>query len=474
MRWERLLTALILEQTQRLFRALRRSLGLGDLEGAKGDLREGYFRAHATGAKWTVLDLLGARKGLRARLEDLERRIGELGIRVEFDDPKVIGRVEGQAQLAGSLLEQAVQAGPPRAVGADARAAAYAVRWGVQQGIADVAEQARAEAGGREVELLKVWVRLASRLEHRAWHDALEGTAIPLSQKFELRGPNGVFLVDRPYDPALPLSEKVHCGHGIRVLLPGPADSLTFRFAADRIEFGEEGDNPPAAPRPSRFRPVGMSIREVITIGRDVPFSGRIALALNAISRTHGASLFPPVLVQAVDRIKGGGLAAYAYREETGAATGIEVLRSGVWDALDVVHEVGHLMDHQVLGEPGLHASSQEDGPLAEVIEAIERTPTVRRLRRALESGVIERSGQVRPANKRILSYLLKPRELFARAYAQYVAITSADPELLRLVGAKRSVPGGELWYPEQWGDEEFEPVAEAIEAILRRKRLTQ
>jgi hypothetical protein len=94
----------------------------------------------------------------------------------------------------------------------------YGTRWAVQQAQADVGQYSSAtNALGEPEELLKTWIRLSARAEHRSWHDALEGKTIPYSQKFKLESPNGMFLVDRPYDPILPLSETMRCGHGLRV-----------------------------------------------------------------------------------------------------------------------------------------------------------------------------------------------------------------------------------------------------------------
>lgn len=477
MRWERLLTALILEQTQRLFRALRRSLGLGDLEGAKGELREGYFRAHATGAKWTVLDLLGARRGLRARLEDLEKRIGELGIRVEFDDPEVIGRVEAQARAAGSLLEQAVRAGLPRAVGADARAAAYAVRWGVQQGIADVAEQARAETGGEEVELLKVWVRLAARVEHRAWHDALEGTAIPLSQKFELRGPKGVFLVDRPYDPALPLSEKVHCGHGIRVILPEEAQSIRLFSGHGNETLFVRRRKPPGlrvrlAKRLFEATPRGalVSTRYTGLEGEGFEVARR---ALGIVDRIHG---LPYSVRQVRFRVNdegawlgGGDVAAYIPDlRQPGSPYGIFLNSDLDYDELDVIHEIGHDLDHNVLGD-GVNYASETSDLLQAWREAALNSLTVTNQRRLFNADFYQ--GKPLDADElEELSWMLATREIFARSYAQWVGMNSADPELLEQLGryVDREFRPVRV-YTRTWPEEEFEPIAKALDELFRK-----
>ena len=70
------------------------------------------------------------------------------------------------------------------------------------------------------------------------------------------------------------------------------------------------------------------------------------------------------------------------------------------------------------------------------------------------------------------LNYLLNPKEMFARAYAQYTAISSGDLELLKQVGGRRS--GKHSRYNRAWEDDEFEPVAAAIEQVLRDLGMTR
>lgn len=184
-------------------------------------LEEAYPRAHRVGALWTLLDLAGKRPRIEASSEALEDVALSVGVELEITNPAVMARIRSQASAARSSLGQrllmAPRAGGESAVAA--RAAAFAARWGVQQGVADAAENSGV-LGGEGVELLKEWLRLAARAERREHHDALNGVVIPYSQPFELRSPRGRYLIDRPYDPKLPLSEKVGCGHGIRVLLP--------------------------------------------------------------------------------------------------------------------------------------------------------------------------------------------------------------------------------------------------------------
>lgn len=85
------------------------------------------------------------------------------------------------------------------------------------------------------------------------------------------------------------------------------------------------------------------------------------------------------------------------------------------------------------------------------------------------------------------LQYLLRPEELWARSYAQYIAIRSGQAQGLtqlrqvQRVGARRAVSATRRYapetdqarprrawaYPHQWTDAEFRPIAEAIDALF-------
>jgi hypothetical protein len=221
------LAALIVQQVASLMERLNAS-STGDL---KGNLRDGYTTAYTAGALWSLLNLVGASAphpsqlpagiNLTKRLEILSGRAG-LEFALTRTEPR--DALERQTKIATGRLEEYRQLTQGQPSAAESRAGVYAVRWGVQQGAGDVGRYSSAVGpDGEPVELLKTWLRLSRRVEHRGWHDALEGKIIPYSEKFKLVGPNGTFLVDRPYDPILPLSETIRCGHGIRADTPDGA-----------------------------------------------------------------------------------------------------------------------------------------------------------------------------------------------------------------------------------------------------------
>jgi hypothetical protein len=67
------------------------------------------------------------------------------------------------------------------------------------------------------------------------------------------------------------------------------------------------------------------------------------------------------------------------------------------------------------------------------------------------------------------VQYLLRPEELFARSYAQFVAVSSRDIRLLAQVGRLQNRRGNEIGYNVQWEDDDFEPLAQALETLFWR-----
>lgn len=151
------------------------------------------------------------------------------------------------------------------------------------------------------------------------------------------------------------------------------------------------------------------------------------------------------------------------------------------YHAIAYAHEIGHVLDHHGLGKPGEFASAS-DPSMKAVMDTLDKSAAVQSLRRILETGLIPEEpypGQYltkfKIANAKFVGYLLEPHEIFARAYSQYIATKSKDPELLaqlaewRKDGKKRP---GKAYHPQQWSDDDFAPIAAAFDAMLAAKGL--
>ena len=161
-----------------------------------------------------------------------------------------------------------------------------------------------------------------------------------------------------------------------------------------------------------------------------------------------------------------------AYVNDDDRAVAIEVNANAQRKQLSLVHEVGHWLDHQMLGV----AMGEQTNPAIvaanlRVMAAIRGTEQFQAWedfvagRRTIpitnpQTGV---TNLFRP-NPRAVRYLMEDREIWARAYAQYISSVSQSPELLEQFADFRSQPGNIRF----WGDEDFAPVAEAIDGLVR------
>lgn len=451
-------------------------------------LTDGYTRAHKGGVLHTLLGFMKVKppkippKPSQATpstvYEALEQVFSEHKLEFELSNPFILEKLAIQAEIATDRLLENQITGAIRAAGAETRAAQFAVRWGVQHGTRDAAENTGFTVDDDPVELLKKWVRLAQRYEHRSHHDALEGTIIPYSQKFKLVTPKKrVFLIHAPYDDLLPLSETFNCGHGIVVTPPenaivtpwtGGITNIPSRYLQRNIS------GMPALSRPTNKVPIGEPVSSFVSIPSGIRYDPARA-AFDLVDQVHGVdelqfiSLFDAKLSPDTP-------AAYAVNGQQ--ALGILVRDKSKVQTVEVLEEIAHMIDHQALGIGQPWGSEQRDSYASELMEMIKQTTPYKRTQsyRAGQIVRLQRDGgyiQSSPLIPRDLEYEKSNKEWFARAYVQYIAVTTGDAALLREIGALRTSIGEEVLYARAWADDEFEPLAREMKRILKQKRWT-
>lgn len=136
-----------------------------------------------------------------------------------------------------------------------------------------------------------------------------------------------------------------------------------------------------------------------------------------------------------------------------------------------LVHEIGHSVDHR-LGGRDFASELGNDERVNAVVDALLKTSAVAKLNEIKETGrsTISANGnstRVR-ANPQYATYLLEKKELFARAYHQYIGLRSnMKPISQALEDAASNNPK----YPLKWSDEEFEPIAQAFDNLFQRDK---
>jgi len=203
---------------------------------------------------------------------------------------------------------------------------------------------------------------------------------------------------------------------------------------------------------PLRQSPVSAAI--------DLQVHGKLAdqvnLALSAIDKVHDDGALNQIPLYETNR------PYYGYLQPLDTPTGtvaeyLAVRASGPWPALTAVHETGHLLDLMAIGGRGNFATVNLDAGMADVLAAAEHTAAIQGLRTQLAA-----TASMDMADH--LKYLLTPWEVWARAYAQFVAERSGVPVLQSQLAAALQAEKFR-----QWTKADFAPINEAIETMFKQ-----
>jgi hypothetical protein len=232
-----------------------------------------------------------------------------------------------------------------------------------------------------------------------------------------------------------------------------------------------------AKARVTLYEPSGQKISDAFIIPKS-PYFDEARRAVKILNGVHGDG--------ALERLKvikdvtleshsdGPGLAAYDRYIDTDEPLGWAVNPKRKWKGIHLFHEVGHALDHQMLGTPLVYASDAKHPELKSWRSAVEQSRLYQGLvaLRDLEFATIRRQGRtvIEPITPATVEYYLRPKELFARSYAHYVASTSGDNVTLRQLAALRGTPDNQLVYNDAWDDDDFESIAQAFEALFFSK----
>lgn len=230
----------------------------------------------------------------------------------------------------------------------------------------------------------------------------------------------------------------------------------TFRIEGPLVE----------TPRPSdRIAPVSdaFDVLEFKQISQHV---------LDKIDSVHSDGALPVIpLTRTTTKESGSayGLYSRTHPDRGDQAVKIALNRKSPHPEFTLAHEIGHFIDHK--GLPGSYMSSEYHPVMEKWRKAVMDSPEIQWLQQ-LSNGssqvVIE--GNVHRIPKDYISYLLRRREIWARSYSQWISMKSGDKKLVDQLkaeinqDAKRQLP-----LPGQWREENFGPIAEAIEELFKQ-----
>jgi len=169
---------------------------------------------------------------------------------------------------------------------------------------------------------------------------------------------------------------------------------------------------------------------------------------LSAIESVHGVGDLPAIDVMP-ESVKGrnGG---FTRNTEDGRAW-ITIGKNGLTPSHTLAHEIGHFLDYYGLGGNGLFGSEANTELMGEWLKAVKNSQALADLKRL-------------KASKATKEYYLSSKEVWARSYAQYITTRSGSAKLGNQLTFNRGFgTKGALWK-----DDDFEPIAKAMDGIFR------
>lgn len=166
-----------------------------------------------------------------------------------------------------------------------------------------------------------------------------------------------------------------------------------------------------------------------------------------------------------------------------GASKDIKVSTKTPHPMMTTAHEVGHFIDHKGIplsegttgrtGGDGWSVNRSTLPSMKRVKDAIANSQAYKELEalKGKEFEVKYTYGDKEytyktKADEKHIRYLQDPKEAWARAYSQYVAVKSGNPTMAKELNEMRNT-SGKVNYTSQWDDDDFKPIEKAIDKMF-------
>jgi len=218
----------------------------------------------------------------------------------------------------------------------------------------------------------------------------------------------------------------------------------------------------PPPPIITRLQPQGTPVSQALKTPKRGAMAEPINRAVAAIDSVHGDGALPELPVKTGPMKSAYGVYRHlANKDQTPVE--IKISTTTTHPSMTTAHEVGHFLEAK-----GLLPASGNPLAMTKVLafEQVTRDSAAMKQLDNLFSGrekLKTTSGYEYGADLKYVRYLKRSEEVWARAYAQYIAVRSSDPVMLEEL---RRVQGSS--YPTQWDDADFEPIAAAIDEMLK------
>ncbi|CAN5352252.1 hypothetical protein BH09VER1_BH09VER1_28430 [soil metagenome] len=210
----------------------------------------------------------------------------------------------------------------------------------------------------------------------------------------------------------------------------------------------------PAAPQPvaGALQPSGPAVSEAMQITvTNAATKKAIKSAQTAIDAVHGDGLLTPIPI--TGKVPRNARGVYSSYDDSAVLVGIKSKIDGA--EFTVAHEVGHWLDHIGIPSRGKFASQSGGELFAEFWQAVEASAAYQKL------------DEVKTIKFR--EYFKRGREVWARAYSQFIAKRSGNAAMLARL-EKILAGQADSFAQTQWEDQDFAPIEKAIEGILKKQ----
>lgn len=184
--------------------------------------------------------------------------------------------------------------------------------------------------------------------------------------------------------------------------------------------------------------------------------------ALSIINSVHDDGVLKKIPVEAIDSMVTMG--AFSRSQFTNAPVKIEISTKGTSQEMTFAHELGHYLDLFATGKTQTSYTSEKlnNDEMSSIMAAIKSTDTIKK--------IVDKSNEALPFDALdYLEYLLRPREMWARAYAQYIAVKSQDSLMIKQL----EILQNDVIFKTvqtQWNDNEFKSIIQEIDKYFSDK----
>jgi len=188
---------------------------------------------------------------------------------------------------------------------------------------------------------------------------------------------------------------------------------------------------------------------------------GISATVLGVIDAIHGDGDLPEIPLGWSKSTKWNGAMKFSVNKLSGemTATSISVSTISPHPHMTVAHEIGHFLDQQGIGSRRFASVDPKFSLLFKAFnDAIAGSDSFQVIQKLTTLNLSQKT-------KEHLAYIQQPEELFARAYAQWVATKSKNKTFAKELDDSLPKSGT---IPHQWSHDDFRPIAASLDSMFR------